>query len=208
MSAARGRVSGAWKGSALAGRPDVAPAAASRRPASDGSGAGAADASLVAALTPAQRSGPARALSPGAPAAVASRRGPATRAAPLPVEPSPEALPLLPRPAGELSEPPTAALHEEPAEADPAPAVNGATAEECEIRIWHGYVKSQFYAVRAVGEEEGALAASPLFRRAGDVPGEEPKVVAAHEALVRRLRQEGWRPNGVGEYWYEHRFRH
>lgn len=76
--------------------------------------------------------------------------------------------------------------------------------ERCEIRVWHGYVKSQFYAVNG---GDGALAASPLFRRAGDVPAQSPPVVAAHEQLVQWLVDNGWEPDGGGETWYAQQFR-
>jgi hypothetical protein len=117
----------------------------------------------------------------------------------------PALAPASPPPA-ELPEMPPEPEPEEPApEQEPEPAVQVlAGGERCEIRVWHGYVKSQFFALNG---GDGALASSPLFRRAGDVPAQSPAVLAAHEELVRQLVESGWEPDGRGDCWYAHRFR-
>lgn len=75
--------------------------------------------------------------------------------------------------------------------------------ESCQIRLWHGYVKSQLLAapLEKSGEPD-ALAFSPLFRlRDQDAPTESAK--AALHTLVEQLERDGWTVVGAGPRWYQ-----
>jgi hypothetical protein len=81
--------------------------------------------------------------------------------------------------------------------------------EECAIRLWHGYVTSDFYAfaVRPDGEAYVLGRSRPFRRRSNQPPAPEGKAAAVHAELVAHLRAEGWEPAGRGEAWYEARLR-
>lgn len=80
----------------------------------------------------------------------------------------------------------------------------------CEIGWWRGYVKAEFYAA-AVAADGSAYEAgrSRQFRwRKHEPPAREhDQARAAHEDLVRGLRQGGWEPLGDAVPWYALRFR-
>jgi hypothetical protein len=79
---------------------------------------------------------------------------------------------------------------------------------ECVIRWWRGYVKSCFFALlEPSSPNDPVLVESPLFwsLRKRSLSAEGPPA-AAHRLLVDALLQQGWRPAGVGESWYEQRF--
>jgi hypothetical protein len=81
--------------------------------------------------------------------------------------------------------------------------------QECEIRWWRGYVKSQFVAVapRADGTE-ASMGSSPYFRwRGNEPPPETPGAAAALRALVSSLEHLGWTVAGRGEEWFAVRLR-
>jgi hypothetical protein len=73
----------------------------------------------------------------------------------------------------------------------------------CTIAVWHGYVRSRFYArVSDPDGETRTIAESPPFRRKGYVPEPLPDAVKAHETLLDLLRSEGWSPVGDLGPWY------
>ena len=78
--------------------------------------------------------------------------------------------------------------------------------DECEIRLWRGYVKSCFFAADAAA---ASVQASPLFWSlfgSGSVEPLTEAAAVAHRTLVEGLLQQGWRPAGVGERPYQLRF--
>ena len=81
--------------------------------------------------------------------------------------------------------------------------------QECEVRWWRGYVKSQFSAVATeAGGAEAVVASSPYFRwHKSSPPQESPAAAAALRALVETLEREGWTIAGRGEEWFAVRFR-
>jgi hypothetical protein len=105
---------------------------------------------------------------------------------------------------------PVPALGEEaPPDSAPVPEVVVVDPDECEIALWQGYTRSQFYA-RVVddGGEELTLGESPAFRLGSASGGDpDPAVVAAHEELLRRLRADGWKVTGANGDWYSLRLR-
>jgi hypothetical protein len=87
------------------------------------------------------------------------------------------------------------------------PLRSAASWEICEIGCWRGYLKAEFYA-RRLGENGEELARSPMFRWSrGDSLPHDGKALVAHEALVAKLREEGWEPIGQARPWYVQRFR-
>jgi hypothetical protein len=74
-------------------------------------------------------------------------------------------------------------------------------AEECDIALWRGYVKSEFTAVRRSDGVVVARSRAFGWRRDADPPREEP-YASAHAELVRALGEEGWADSGRGEAWY------
>jgi hypothetical protein len=80
----------------------------------------------------------------------------------------------------------------------------------CQIAFWRGYRKGAFYA-RALDEDgfEVALAESPLFKPQGNggVPDDTDEAVAAHEALVAQLANDGWVATGCDDNWFGRTFR-
>ena len=109
--------------------------------------------------------------------------------------------------------PPRAETPRLPAHVAPAPplvvdepASEGVVAlDRCEIRVWHGYLKSQFFAVTL--DDGQTLALSPAFKKSGDVPAATAVARAAFEALAARLVDSGWEHDGDGAEWYQRRFR-
>jgi len=81
-------------------------------------------------------------------------------------------------------------------------------AATCEVRLFRGYLKSQFYAtVSPEGERAGAVAQSPWFRRWGvDPSAPQPYVVAARDQLLDLLAADGWVLLAQGREWYSDRF--
>jgi hypothetical protein len=88
-----------------------------------------------------------------------------------------------------------------------APAVRRQPqADECSIRWWRGYVRSEFYAVS--GEGEGTvIAESPFFWWGRTDPPDSEAAVAAHQQLIAELEQSGWTIAGRGRLWFELRLR-
>ena len=81
-------------------------------------------------------------------------------------------------------------------------------ATTCEIRVFRGYVKAQFYAeVRpADGKAPYASGTSQWFRSRGvDAPTAEPGIVAARDQLLDVLAADGWVRVGQGAEWYSDR---
>jgi hypothetical protein len=84
---------------------------------------------------------------------------------------------------------------------------------QCSIALWRGYVTAQFYALDSNGG--GILFLSPTFRtwRLPWQPSmpmrEDPRALAAFEALEAQLRSRDWVCMGSepGADWYESRFR-
>jgi hypothetical protein len=85
------------------------------------------------------------------------------------------------------------------------PRARRAGAESCEITLWSGYTKKQFYAAplgRAKAQE--ALALSSYFRsRDEDVPTATSE--RALQALVDQLENAGWEVVAKGKHWYQYR---
>ena len=90
---------------------------------------------------------------------------------------------------------------------DVAPGPAADDSDLCEIDVWQGYLKSQFYArVAPPDEAEYAVALSQPFKSKG-LMGRDELSQAAHEELVNALLVEGWTPDGRGPYWWSLRFR-
>jgi hypothetical protein len=102
-------------------------------------------------------------------------------------------------------------------EADAAVALPAAeraaseTASECEIAVWHGIFRAQFYAAPIAPSSDAeavALHASPLFRASPEQMLERTEEAeAAHNYLVEALVREGWEVAGDAGPWYATRFR-
>lgn len=75
--------------------------------------------------------------------------------------------------------------------------------ESCQLVFWRGYVKCAFYAVLEGGDPVG----SPFFRSRECSPLPSGAALAAHQALVARLTEEGWEPASHGRTWYSLTFR-
>jgi hypothetical protein len=82
-----------------------------------------------------------------------------------------------------------------------APLVGGDVAvEQCEIRLWRGYTRSEFTAL--AGERTVVSRSRPFrWRKDGAPPHEEP-YVTTHAELVRSLEEDGWVRSGQGDDWY------
>jgi hypothetical protein len=80
--------------------------------------------------------------------------------------------------------------------------------ESCEITLWRGYIRAQFYA-RPTFPEPGdyALEISPKFRLRGETPSARGAALAAYERLIEQLVRRGWEPSGLGGEWFEQWFR-
>jgi hypothetical protein len=100
-----------------------------------------------------------------------------------------------------------AALESPESDADDV-AMTHPTEEICTIAIWHGYVKSRFYAGLIGDDEQGieyALAESePIRVRGNGTPERTQEAEKAHQALVARLIESGWEvePPVNGESWH------
>jgi len=89
----------------------------------------------------------------------------------------------------------------------PGPAPQGEEWDTCEIGVWQGYFKSQFYArVLSPEGDEYALALSPLFR-SKSLGARDEVARAAHLELAQSLLADGWVADGRGPYWWALRFR-
>ena len=82
--------------------------------------------------------------------------------------------------------------------------------EVCAIGWWHGYVRSDFYAASIAADgRERDVARSPRFSwwRGDPPPPLHEGARAAHDALVARLVENGWRSLGAASGpWYAVRF--
>jgi len=75
----------------------------------------------------------------------------------------------------------------------------------CEIRVWRGYRKSQFYV--ETGPPLDQLIESRPFRARGDgAPEQSEEAVAAYVAMVEGLVFAGWKQDGRGAHWFSDRF--
>jgi hypothetical protein len=172
---------------------------------------------------------------PEAVAAPAERRAPATpdeSSEPVPLpdpEPEPElepaaaapaAAPEAPTPAKPTEASAPAAVPSPRAEARPAdedvaeepsaipePAPPETVWQTCEIGLWQGYVRSQFYArVTAADGTDFTVAMSQPFRSKDPLAHDEVGR-SAHVGLAQQLLEQGWVADGRGDLWYELRFR-
>jgi hypothetical protein len=79
----------------------------------------------------------------------------------------------------------------------------------CRIRLWRGYLKSEFY-VELEDPESGDVRElrSPSFRWSGgdDIPADRTEARAAWADLVSRLNALGWEQAGVAPLWYAQSF--
>lgn len=140
-----------------------------------------------------------------------TRARPAARVAPAP--PATAAPPILPERAAE--HPPRPVAPEKPERRPEPPTSNDsparreqALATTCEIRVFRGYVKSQFYAevMPSGGQTPFALGQSRWFRwRETDTQTPRPDIVAARDQLLKALSIDGWVRIGQGAEWYSDR---
>lgn len=114
------------------------------------------------------------------------------------------------RPVKRVAPPQRAAAHA-PAAADLEAAESSADdvpTVACEIRVWRGYRKANFFA--CVFSDDGeplAVAESPFFRAHGNgVPAKTDEAVAAHEQLREQLEAAGWRYEASGRTWFGDRY--
>jgi len=116
------------------------------------------------------------------------RRAPAAREAlPPPVEAEHVVAQPPPAPAAPVEPPPTLA----------APIAPG----QCVIVLWHGYVRSRFYAV-ALDEHgrEQTVATSGLFRpQNGNARDGDATATTAYAELLETLRADGWEVTASGD---------
>jgi hypothetical protein len=105
---------------------------------------------------------------------------------------------------------PAAPPEPEPTVAPPPPATI-ASAAECRIALWRGYVTSRFHAALVgLDGEERVVARSPAFRwrSPGPPPQHRPGVWNAHRALIEQLEAAGWSRSGQdGGEWFALGFR-
>lgn len=128
------------------------------------------------------------------------------RAQPRPPTPARKRARTTHRPVKRVTPPQRAAAHV------PAPAEVEATESHsddvakvaCEIRVWRGYRKANFFA--CVFSDDGeplAVAESPSFRSRGNgVPEKTAEAVAAHEQLRVQLEAAGWQYAASGRTWF------
>ena len=127
-------------------------------------------------------------------------------AKPKPAKPARKRARTTHRPVKRVTPPQRAAAH------FPAPAEVEATESHsddaakvaCEIRLWRGYRKANFFAcVLSDDGEPLAVAESPSFRAHGNgVPEKTADAVAAHEQLRAQLEAAGWRYAASGRTWF------
>ena len=99
---------------------------------------------------------------------------------------------------------------EPPSVVAPRPGGRGALWETCEIGWWRGYVKAEFYALAVhpvLGEYEVARSRSFWSRRSEPPSTKKGGAAKAHDALVARLLDEGWKSGKSGGPWYARTFR-
>ena len=140
------------------------------------------------------------------PAAEAVESVPEPQPKPAPKTPARKRARTQHRPVKRVAPPQRAAAHA-PApvevEATEPPSEDVATVA-CEIRLWRGYRKANFFA--CVFSEDGeplAVAESPFFRAHGNgVPDKAADAIAAHEQLRAQLEAAGWRYAGPGRTWF------
>jgi hypothetical protein len=142
---------------------------------------------------------------------------PRTRARPASrVPPAPRAAAAPPVPPQRDAEKPRRAVAPEkagPRREPPSRTVSPARREQalattCEIRVFRGYVKSQFYAevMLSDGQTPYAVGQSQWFRwREADAPTPGPDIVAARDQLLNVLAADGWVRIGQGAEWYSDR---
>lgn len=99
----------------------------------------------------------------------------------------------------------------QPEPEEPTPSLPASVALDltCQIAHWRGYFRSRFYA-RVLGQDgsEFALAESPLFRTRGTgLPDRTDEAVAAFEALITQLENDGWERAGGDDTWFGRTFR-
>jgi hypothetical protein len=74
----------------------------------------------------------------------------------------------------------------------------------CRIAVWHGYVKTQFYAGRLGAPMQLALYLSPMFRApGGSTPQRTDEAQHALAALIARLENDDWTVAHQGRHWFE-----
>jgi len=140
------------------------------------------------------------------PVAEAVEPVPEPRAKPAPAKPARKRAPTKHRPVKRVAPPQRAAAHA-PApvelEATEPPSEDAATVA-CEIRVWRGYRKANFFAcVLGDDGEPLAVAESPFFRAHGNgVPDKTADAIAAHEQLRAQLEAAGWRYAASGRTWF------
>ena len=135
-------------------------------------------------------------------------RPPRASARPLSAPP-PAARTREPQPVRPPRSIPTEHTVREPSTPNRPPSREVGSASTCEIRVFRGYVKSQFYAewLPQKGPAPKAVAQSRWFRRRGtDPPAPERDVVAARDQLLLVLEANGWVRTGRGNQWYSDRF--
>jgi hypothetical protein len=110
-------------------------------------------------------------------------------------------------PDADLAAAPEADVPAAPLEADdvasepPPPLTAPLPPGYCEIVLWHGYVRSRFYAVaRDEDGREQTVAASLLFRpQNGHAREGEPTATTAYAELLETLRADGWEVTASGD---------
>lgn len=152
---------------------------------------------------------PSRSRTPprGRPARTRPPRTPARPAARVAPAPPPATSRPVPPKLG-VEEPRRAVTPEEAGYRLDPPRKQQALAPTCEIRVFRGYVKSQFYAAVAASDGRSPYAAgtSPWFRwRDTAAPSPEPDIVGARDQLLKVLAADGWVRVGQGAEWYSDR---
>jgi hypothetical protein len=76
--------------------------------------------------------------------------------------------------------------------------------DTCRIAVWHGYVKTQFYAARPGAPMQLALYLSPMFRApGGSTPQRTDEAKHALATLIARLENDDWTVARQGGHWFE-----
>jgi hypothetical protein len=102
--------------------------------------------------------------------------------------------PKAPAAESSAARPPAAPAPARPSERAPAPATQPGV-QSCRIRLWHGYIKKQFY---AESPETGELVAKSAFFRVekGSTIQDSSNAAEAFDALVDELAGDGWEITG------------
>jgi hypothetical protein len=103
------------------------------------------------------------------------------------------------------SEPAPLHLEVPPAPQHSPPAARDIGEGLCEVGVWHGYTRSQFY-VWAGPDADRALEISGSFRSRADEPEQSPEAAAALEELLARLEPD-WEIVAEGPRWFDRRLR-